>query len=356
LKLSSAGAPFLSRCRKTADQSVAEAVRLAKILDIHLEVVEAQSEFQAFVEDPFIHDRLGQWVNSPCFNCHSQFKVGLLLREADRLKIDHVATGHGASIAHDPSLGVYRLLPATNPHQDQSSYLSGLSQAQLSRLEFPLGSLSETIVKRLSVEIDETLGPDQARSQPCLLSEREVEAVMRPRLPSYFHNPGAIRLGSGSIVGEHRGSWQFYPGRVVPPEMQGFTQEKTALVALRLDPEMGSFVAISQQDWPASRWILADLHTVRPFDLFHSLDCKLRLLPGGSSWPQRSAEYVARVLPLEGDRLLVDFGDVRVPLMAGEVIVFESGGEVLGRARAVGHVDRVKTAQGAEDVWGGQKS
>ncbi len=334
---------FPSRCRRQAESALAAAREIARVLDIPLEILSVEERFRAQVEDPFVHDRLNQKFATSCGNCHVRVKIGTLLEAASERGIERVATGHGAVILFDASARQYRLQRATEREQDQAGLLVGLTQEQLARLFFPLGDLSKIIVQRLSAEISERLGSELAtdveRTLPCLGQEADVEALFKKRLPSYFHNPGAIRTSSGSMVGEHRGLWQYFAGKPLTVDKQKFAHEKSELIVAYLDTAQGSFVVAPRTDWPAKRWLLGEFQQTRPLNLLLPLAVQVEIPRSRQFWPERPLELEALLLPLEGGRVMLDLGEEKVPLMAGETLVFCQGPEVLGSARVLAYLD-----------------
>lgn len=355
-------AAFPTRCRRQAASSVESARELARVLDIPLDIISVEEQFKAQVEDPFFHDRLNQKATSACGHCHVRVKIGALLAAATERGIQRVATGHGAVIHYDASSKCHRLQRANDLEQDQAGMLVGLSQDQMGRLFFPLGDLSKIIVQRLAAEISEKLGSklsnDPDRSRECLRNEADVESIFRKRLPPYFHNPGAIRTGSGSMVGEHRGLWQYFAGKPLTLDKQKFAHEKSELVVAYLDSTQASFVVAPRSDWPSKRWLLENFQQTRPINLLLPATVLVQLPESKAFWPERPAEVTGLLLPLEGGRVMLDLGEEKVPLMAGETLVFSQGPEVIGSARVLAYLDfggQIKTGgRSVSAQWEGE--
>ena len=102
---------------------------------------------------PFVQQYLSGRTPIACTNCNTDVKFEPLLRMARQIGAEKLATGHYARIRHNEKTGRYELLRARDDSKDQSYFLWGLTQEQLSRSEFPLGELSKDEVRALAREV-----------------------------------------------------------------------------------------------------------------------------------------------------------------------------------------------------------
>src|SRR5947209_6657592 len=140
--------PAQHRCCSLDD--VYDAKRVAQHLNFPHYVVNFEHQFEDRVVRPFVQDYLSGRTPIACTNCNTDVKFEPLLRMARQIGADRLATGHYARIRHNQSTGRYELLRALDPSKDQSYFLWGLSQEQLSRSEFPLGELSKDQVREIA--------------------------------------------------------------------------------------------------------------------------------------------------------------------------------------------------------------
>ena len=124
---------FLSFCSESDPEPAA---RLAQALGISFSVVEDEKGFEKKVIRPFVDSFCRAETPNPCVVCNRAMKIPALLREADRLGMDKVATGHYARIEREA--GRFCLYRGRDENKDQSYFLWKLTQRQLSRLIFPL--------------------------------------------------------------------------------------------------------------------------------------------------------------------------------------------------------------------------
>src|SRR3989344_5664981 len=155
-------------------QTVARAKKVAEDLHIPLHRIDLADDFKASVVDPFLHDYKNGLTPNPCIGCNRTIKFGKLLELANELQCEKLATGHYAQIACDEHSETYRLLEAVDTAKDQSYYLYGLTQDQLRRTIFPLGSLEKKEVFSLARKFSVPLPEHYMESQDlCFFPEKE---------------------------------------------------------------------------------------------------------------------------------------------------------------------------------------
>src|ERR1700738_1179729 len=137
--------PAQHRCCSLDD--VYDAKRVAQHLNFPHYVVNFEQQFEARVVRPFLDQYLAGPPPTACTNCNTDVKFEPLLRMARQIGAERLATGHYARIHKNDQTGRWELLRARDESKDQSYFLWGLSQEQLSRSEFPLGELTKEEVR-----------------------------------------------------------------------------------------------------------------------------------------------------------------------------------------------------------------
>ena len=138
------------RCCSLDD--VYDARRVAETIGIPYYVVNQEQRFEDDVVRPFVDEYLSGRTPIPCSLCNNHIKFDQLLITARQIGADRLATGHYARVAFDSAGGRWLLKRPVDRSKDQTYFLFGLTQQQLSRTLFPLGGLRKSEVRELARE------------------------------------------------------------------------------------------------------------------------------------------------------------------------------------------------------------
>jgi tRNA-specific 2-thiouridylase len=192
----------------TAAADLQDARRVCARLGLVLHQVDFSGEYRESVFEDFLCEiRAGRSPN-PDVHCNREIKFGAMRRYARRLGADRLATGHYARLDHQGGLPV--LLKAMDPSKDQSYFLSAVQAADFVDVEFPLGSLSKTDVRRIALEAGLTLAAKRDSTGICFIGERPFAAFLERFIEPA---PGPIVTLDGATVGEHQGLHRYTLGQ-----------------------------------------------------------------------------------------------------------------------------------------------
>ncbi len=181
-------------------EALVDAKNVVAKIGIPLYTFDFSQPFKEAVVDNFLSEYASGKTPNPCVVCNREIKIGRLLKYAQKLGFDYVATGHYLKIKQIK--GEYRLLKATDEAKDQSYFLYTFNQSELSQLLFPLGKYTKPQVRRLAKK--HKLGVEsKAESQDiCFLSGPHNNFLKR-----YLKlKTGPIRIiETGEEIGEHQG-------------------------------------------------------------------------------------------------------------------------------------------------------
>ena len=133
-----------------APQQIEDAAAVANRLGIPFCSLDFQEEFCKCVMDAFVQDYENGLTPNPCVVCNQKMTFGKLMDAATELGCEYVVTGHYARIAYMDATGRWILKKALDESKDQSYFLYGLTQAQLSRILFPLGELTKAQAREIA--------------------------------------------------------------------------------------------------------------------------------------------------------------------------------------------------------------
>jgi tRNA-specific 2-thiouridylase len=223
------------RCCSLDD--VYDAKRVAQHLNFPHYVVNFESQFEDRVVRPFVQDYLSGRTPIACTNCNTDVKFEPLLRMARQIGADRLATGHYARIRRDESSGRFQLLRALDPTKDQSYFLWGLSQEQLSRSEFPLGELCKDEVRAIARRAALPVAEKPDSMELCFVPNGNyvqfIHAYASESKIPLRSGDGDIVTESGQVLGRHDGVHNFTIGQ---RKGLGFAAGKP-LYVLAIEPE-----------------------------------------------------------------------------------------------------------------------
>ena len=227
--------PAQHRCCSLDD--VYDAKRVAQHLNFPHYVVNFESQFEERVVRPFVKDYLSGRTPIACTNCNTDVKFEPLLRMARQIGADRLATGHYARIRRDDATGRFQLRRALDPTKDQSYFLWGLSQEQLSRSEFPLGELSKDEVREIARRATLPVAEKPDSMELCFVPNGNyvqfIHAYATESKIPLSSGDGDIVTESGEVLGRHNGVHNFTIGQ---RKGLGFAAGKP-LYVLAIEPE-----------------------------------------------------------------------------------------------------------------------
>ena len=227
--------PAQHRCCSIDDVYDAKAV--ARHLNFPHYVVNFEEQFESRVVRPFVDQYLAGRTPIACTNCNTDVKFEPLLRMARQIGAERLATGHYARIRRNDATHRWELLRARDDSKDQSYFLWGLTQEQLSRSEFPLGELTKDEVRALARRVNLPVAEKPDSMELCFVPNgnyvRFIHAYSRERGVSLNDAEGEIVNEGGEVIGRHNGVHNFTIGQ---RKGLGFAAGKP-LYVLSIDPQ-----------------------------------------------------------------------------------------------------------------------
>jgi tRNA-uridine 2-sulfurtransferase len=187
-----------------------DARAVAAYIGIPHYVVDFREAFGQKVIGNFVDEYLQGRTPNPCIICNREIKWGELLRKAEALGGQFLATGHYARVRFDETRQRYVVSKSLNDAKDQSYALWGLSQAALSKTMFPLGHMTKTEVRELAHRFGLRTADKDESFEICFVADNSYERFLKERVPDLESrvSSGDIKMGA-EVVGKHRG-YPFY--------------------------------------------------------------------------------------------------------------------------------------------------
>ena len=203
-----AGADLESTCCSLAD--IEDARSVAYRMDIPHLVFNFKEIFKEQVLHRFAAEYERGATPNPCIDCNRFVKFDKFLLRARELGVEYIATGHYARIEHKN--GRYLLKKASDNKKDQSYVLYAMTQAQLARTLFPLGSLEKEQVRHLAEEQGFVNARKRDSQDICFAPNGDYASTIQ-RLRQKKYPPGNFVDRSGNILGIHKGIIHYTVGQ-----------------------------------------------------------------------------------------------------------------------------------------------
>jgi len=203
------------RCCSLDD--VYDARRVAQQIGIPYYVVNHEERFERDVVRPFVEEYLSGRTPIPCSLCNNHLKFDQLLMVAQQIGADRVATGHYARVRYDEGRGRWLLRRPADLGKDQTYFLFGLTQDQLSRTLFPLGDMTKPEVRELARRHGLALAEKPDSQEICFVPggdyKRFIDAYLAEQGEPLPDTAGELVTASGELIGEHSGIHNFTVGQ-----------------------------------------------------------------------------------------------------------------------------------------------
>jgi tRNA-uridine 2-sulfurtransferase len=211
------GMPESVQGRCCSIDDVYDARRVAETLGIPYYVVNHEERFERDVVRPFVEEYLAGRTPIPCSLCNNHLKFDQLLIVAQQIGADKIATGHYAQVIFDEKLNRWLLKRPADKSKDQTYFLFGLTQEQLSRTLFPLGGMTKPevrdLARRHSLDIAEKPDSQEICFVPGGDYKRFLEAYLSEQGNSPTEIAGEMVTTDGQVIGEHAGVHNFTVGQ-----------------------------------------------------------------------------------------------------------------------------------------------
>ncbi len=301
-----------------AQEDIDDAAEVAFALDIPHIVPDLTAQFRQQVMDRFVRRyRQGQTPN-PCIDCNRYLKFGRLFQIADEQGKRIVVTGHYARAEYDSAAGRYLLKKALDDRKDQSYVLYMLTQAQLSRIRFPLGGMRKSEVRAIAEAQGFCNAAKHDSQDICFVPDGDYGQFLQ----IYTGKPckdGTLLDESGRVIGTHRGAERYTIGQrrglaVAAGERVYVIAKDMEKNTVTLGPDAALYSRSLQAD---------DLNWISIPSLNAPIRCRAKVR-------YRQPEQWATVFPEEEGRVRVVFDAPQRAITPGQAVVFYDGDTVIG--------------------------
>ncbi len=309
------------RCCSLDD--VYDARHVAQHLGIPYYVVNFENAFERQVVKPFIDEYLAGRTPIPCTLCNNFIKFDQFLEMAEGVGAERMATGHYARVTWNEASARWEMRRSADRTKDQTYFLFGLTQPQLSRTLFPLGGFEKAQVRELARELGIPTANKPDSQEICFVPNGDYAAF----IDAYFaeqgiapsETRGELVTADGRVVGEHSGVHHFTVG-----QRRGLgVAAREPLYVISTEPATRRVIVGSNDALLRETMRVKDINWISiaaPSEPLHA-EIKIR---------NKHLAAAAAVRPVDATTVEVSFDHPQRAVTPGQGAVFYSGELVLG--------------------------
>ncbi len=300
--------------------SINDARNIAVSLGFPHYIIDIREEFGDAVIDYFADEYMAGRTPNPCVMCNTHIKWDALLRRADQLGCEYIATGHYANIRQENDR--YVVSKGIDGYKDQSYALWGISQQSLSRTHYPLGQLTKAEIYEMAKDRGFTELVTKSESyEICFVPDNDYRGFLKRRVEGVEEQVagGEFVLETGEVVGTHEG----YPFYTVGQRKGlgialGYPVYVTEIQKEMNRVVLGTFDELSRDGMYVKQLNMQKYATIE--ESRKDTVTKVRYNDGGTP----------AVIEQAGDTMKVFFGKGVSAIAPGQAAVFYEGEDVIG--------------------------
>ncbi len=300
--------------------SINDAREVAVNMGFHHFIVDIREDFGDYVIDNFVDEYMAGRTPNPCVLCNTHIKWNSLLKRADALGCEFIATGHYAKIIHEHDR--YFIRKSVDRNKDQSYVLWGLSQECMARSRFPLGGMTKPEVRQLAADLGyEALSKKAESYEICFVPDNDYRGFLKRRVPDLETQVagGDFVDTAGEVIGKHQG----YPFYTIGQRKGLGVAFGEPMYVTEIRPETNTVVLGSVDELVRNGMEVGKVNLMKYASLPDGLEALTKVR-------YRDAGTLARLEQTAADRVSVEFlANVR-GIAPGQSAVFYEGEDVVG--------------------------
>ena len=283
-------------------------------------ILDIREEFGESVVNNFVDEYLAGRTPNPCVMCNTHIKWRALLKRADALGCEFIATGHYANITQH-SNGRYYISKGVDDTKDQSYVLWGLQQDLLSRTLLPLGKYQKTAIRQMAADMGYTDLAKKAESyEICFVPDNDYRNFLKTKSPGLEQrvSGGNFVDKSGNILGKHKG----YPFYTIGQRKGLEIAFGRPMYVTSIDPGSNAVMLGEEEDLNRSCMFVRNLNMMKYDTITPGMEAITKIR-------YKSAGSLASLHP-EGNGIRADFYEDVKGIAPGQSAVFYEGDDVIG--------------------------
>ncbi len=296
-------------------ETIEIAREVAGKLGIEHYTVDVRDTFYKYVIENFCNSYITGTTPNPCILCNKFIKFNFLLKKAEEIGAERVATGHYARVR---SGGRHSLLKGVDPQKDQSYVLYVMTQEELSKTLFPLGGLRKEKTRDIARHLGLASALRPESQEICFIGEGSYVDFIKDFAPDILQ-PGPVVDMEGKIIGEHRGI-AFY---TIGQRKRLGLQTRKPYYVTGINRTKNTIIAGSKKDAIKKTFKVNELNWISITSLLKPMEVHVK-------FRSTMKERPAVIIPVKNHRVKVEFDEPQWAPASGQSAVFYDGERVIG--------------------------
>jgi len=282
-------------------------------------VLDIREEFGDFVIDNFVEEYLAGRTPNPCVLCNTHIKWRALLKRADALDCEYIATGHYAYVNQGQN-GRYYISRGTDELKDQSYVLWGLEQDLLGRTLLPLGKYRKPEIRNMAIDYGyPELAKKNESYEICFVPDNDYRGFLDRRVAGLKErvSGGYFVDKKGSVLGAHRG----YPFYTIGQRKGLEIAMGRPVYVTHIDPHTNTVTLGDEEDLEKNEMLVSKINLMKYDSITPGMESvtKIRYKDRGS---------LSNIYP-DGDNIRVRFYENAKSIAPGQSAVFYEGNDII---------------------------
>ncbi|MDA9807949.1 tRNA 2-thiouridine(34) synthase MnmA [Flavobacteriales bacterium] len=225
--------------------SINDARQLAVDCGFPHTILDIRDEFKGFIIDNFVEEYMAGRTPNPCVLCNTHIKWEALLKRADMLNCEFIATGHYAQVREVE--GRFVVSKGLDESKDQSYVLWGVTQECLKRTIFPMGEYHKKDIKQMALDRGyKALAEKNESYDICFIPDNDYRGFLKRRVEGLEEKVkgGNFITISGEVVGTHDG----YPFYTIGQRKIGISLGQNPTFVIGINPEDNTVTVGTKED------------------------------------------------------------------------------------------------------------
>jgi len=283
-------------------------------------VLDLRQEFGDSIINNFVDEYLAGRTPNPCVLCNTYIKWDALLRRADQLNCEFIATGHYARTRCEN--GRYILSKGLDDTKDQSYVLWGLTQESLKRTIFPLANLTKKEVRKIAVEKGfAELAKKSESYEICFIPDNDYRGFLRRKVAGIDERAGVgdFILADGTVIGKHKG----YPFYTIGQRKGLEIAVGEPMYVSKINPDTNTVTLGTIEEVKEQKMRVKKINLIKYDRLPENFQALTRIR-------HKDSGKMSTANQIENDSVEVFFHDKVLAIAPGQSAVFYEGEDVVG--------------------------